>query len=345
MWKIGGIFVIVLFLWCAAVAQAKEPAKIIATGEWSQAVKDHEDYALRARILLGERPVVLGGRERHEIITYIELQDASEAVGRSMQLFCDFGKTDFRPENKSGLDFELLDKDKHPIGSGPYAFSGGVPASQCLTLPSDGTIRLRTSPFGVSDATGLAIAPSLGKLWVLQPGDGTEYALAATFTVDPSKAVAPANASPNEHVWHGTIVLPPVRISGRQLMAASTQPSPATTQASVKPDPIDALVADLARTHGLWENGVYQPIKLPADAATEKVLDQAFKRNSFQDGGRITKYQILEQRKVEISPMTGVAGAPVYEAIRIESNCGPKIVLLQYLQSNEWWNRIYDAPR
>lgn len=340
--RIGAIVVIVLF---AAIARATGPARIIASGEWSQAVKDHEDYALRGRILLGERRVVIGGRERHEIITYLELQDASEAVGRSMQVFCDLGKTDFRPENKSGLEFELLDKDKHPVGSGPYAFSGGVPASQCLTLPADGTIRLRTSPFGVSDATGLAIAPNLSKLWVLQPGHGTEYTLAATFTVDPSKAVAPTNESANEHVWHGTIVLPPLRISGRQLMAASTQPSPATTQAAAKPDPIDALVADLARTHGLWENGVYQPIKLPADATTEKVLDEAFKTTSFQDGGRIAKYQILEKRKVEISPMTGVTGAPAYEAVRIESNCGPKIVLLKYLQSNEWWNRIYDVPK
>jgi hypothetical protein len=337
------VMVVVLFLSSAAFGHADQAARVIATGDWSKAVKDNADYALRGRLVLGERRIVVGGRERYEIITYIELQDASEASGRSMRVFCDLGKTDFRPENNSGLKFELLDKDNHPVSSPHYAFSGGAPSSQWITLPADATIRLRTSPFGVTDATGLAIAPDMSNLWVLQSHDSTEYSLEATFTVDLSKIVGPENTSTNDHVWHGTIMLPPLRVSGRALTTAA-QAAPATTQASMKPDPIDALVAELATTHGMWENGAFQPIKLPADASAEQVLDKVFKSTTPQDGKRIKRYKVIEQRKIAISSLTGIEESPNFKAVRLDTDHGPRIVLLRYLQSDGWWSRSFDEP-
>jgi len=144
---------------------------------------------------------------------YVELQDASESRGRSLQLFCDFGKTNFRPEYKGGLDCDLRDKDGRPIPAiTPFAFSGGVPGSQWITLPSDATIRLRATPFGIHRAKAIAISPHLGNVWVIGDDDPREYFLSGTFTVDPAADRTP----PGEHVWRGTIILPPARIVNRQ---------------------------------------------------------------------------------------------------------------------------------
>ena len=73
---------------------------------------------------------------------YVELQDASESIGGPVQIFCDLGKTDFRPEYKGGLQCEMKDKEKRPLKTTPFPFSGAVPQSQWITLPTDGTIRL-----------------------------------------------------------------------------------------------------------------------------------------------------------------------------------------------------------
>jgi hypothetical protein len=186
--------------------QAAEWPKIIAAGEWSKPVADSRGYAVRGRLVLAEKSV---SRDRRQVVVYVELQDASEAVGGSMRLFCEFGKTDFRPEYKRGLQCELQDKDKRPVKSTPFPFSGAVPKSEWVTLPSDATFRLRASPFGIHRAKALAIAPDLGKLWVIADDDPNEYYLSGTFTVDPATDRIPPG---KEHVWRGTIVLPAVRV-------------------------------------------------------------------------------------------------------------------------------------
>jgi hypothetical protein len=151
--------------------------------------------------------------ERREVAVFVELQDASEAVGRSMHLYCDLGKHDFRPEYKGGLHCELKDKDGRPVKSSPFAFSGAVPKSEWMTLPSDGTIRLRATPFGIYRPKATAIAPHLGILWVINDGDTNEYQLSGTFTVAPATDRVPSG---DEHVWRGTIELPAVRVTGRR---------------------------------------------------------------------------------------------------------------------------------
>jgi hypothetical protein len=193
-WALGG------------VGQPADGPKVIATGEWSKPVADTRGSAIRGRLVLCEKLV---SKDRREVAVYVELQDVSKSVGGSLQLFCDFGKTDFRPEYKGGLKCEMHDKDKRPVDSTGYAFSGGSPVSEWVTLPSDATIRLRASPFGIHRAKAMAISPELGKLWIIADGDTNEYFLSGTFTVDPAADRVPAGA---EHVWRGTIVLPAVRI-------------------------------------------------------------------------------------------------------------------------------------
>jgi hypothetical protein len=207
MVKMNVVLLVIAAWGLCGVGRAEEGPRVIAAGPWSKAVADSRGSALRGRLMLCEKSA--GKDRRGEVAVYVELQDASEAVGGSLQLFCDLGKTDFRPENKGGLQCELRDKDKQPVRSTDFPFSGAVPQSQWVTLPSDGTIRLRTSPFGIQRDKGLAICPDLGKLWVIGDDDQNEYFLSGTFTIDPAEERVPPH---KEHVWRGTIVLPAMRI-------------------------------------------------------------------------------------------------------------------------------------
>jgi hypothetical protein len=185
--------------------------KVIAAGEWSKPVDDNRGYAVRGRLVLCEKRL---GDDRREVAVYVELQDASKAIGGSMQIFCDFGKADFRPEYKGGLQCELRDHDKQPVKSTSYSFGGAIPKSEWVRLPSDATMRLRASPFGVSRANAMAITPDLLKLWVIGDDDPNEYFLSGTFTVAPADDRIEKD---DGHIWRGAIVLPEVRIKNKRL--------------------------------------------------------------------------------------------------------------------------------
>ena len=182
------------------------PPKLVATGDWSKPVADSRGYAVRGRLVLCERMV---GEDRREVAVYVELQDVKESIGESMRLFCDLGRTDFRAEYKGGLRCELRGKDKRMVKPTPFAFSGAVPKSEWVVLPTDATIRLRASPFGIHRKKAMALAPTLDSLWVIPDDDPNEYFLSGTFTVDPGSDRTPPGEG---HVWHGTIQLPAVRI-------------------------------------------------------------------------------------------------------------------------------------
>jgi hypothetical protein len=186
------------------ICNAAEPPKIIATGEWSTPVADNRAFALRGRLVLCEK--------NGQSVVYVELQDASESIGGGMQLYCDFGRHDFRPEYKGGLECELRDKNQKPVPTSPFAFGGAVPKSEWVTLPTDGTIRLRSSPFGVGREKARAICPHLAKFWVINDDDPNDYFLSGTFTINP-----PINDMEKDHkqIWRGKIELPALRIPSK----------------------------------------------------------------------------------------------------------------------------------
>jgi hypothetical protein len=206
MVRASGVLAGILVLALGGAAQAADPPKVIAAGDWSKPVADSRGRAVRGRLVLCEKVV---SADRREVRVYVELQDASDSVGGTLQLFCDFGRTDFRPEYKGGLRCELRDKDKRPVKPTSFPFSGAIPNSEWVMLPSDATIRLRASPFGIHRLKAMAIAPDVSTLWVIGDGDGNEYFLSGTFTIDPDADRKPISEG---HVWRGTIDLPAVRI-------------------------------------------------------------------------------------------------------------------------------------
>ena len=185
--------------------------EVIAAGEWSKPVADNRGTALRGRLVLGEKVV---GPERREVAVYVELQDASEAIGSPIRVFCDLGRHDFRPEYRNGLHCELRDKHGKPVRSEPIAFGGAVPLSEWVSLPPDATIRLRSSPFGIHRPGARAICPHLDVLWVIPDNDPDEYQLRGTFTVIPPTEDPPVDA----RSWRGTLELPPLRVTGRRTL-------------------------------------------------------------------------------------------------------------------------------
>jgi hypothetical protein len=187
--------------------QAADAPKIVAVGEWSKPVTDDRGYTVRGRLMLCEKMLT---KNRPDLAVYVELQDATESIGRSLRLFCDLGKNDFRPEYQGGLQCELRDKAGKTVMPAPFAFSGAVPRSQWVTVPSDGTIRLRASPFGIYRPGSRTICPHPGVVWLIGNDDPAEFELSGTFVINPSDAGTPED---DEHVWRGTIELPTVRIA------------------------------------------------------------------------------------------------------------------------------------
>ena len=116
-----------IILWAVAgIGKSADPPKVIAEGDWSKPVADTRGFEVRGRLVLCEKT---WSDDRREVAVYVELQDARESIGGSMRIFCDFGKSDFRPEYKGGLQCQLQDKDKNPVKATSYPFGGAVPVS------------------------------------------------------------------------------------------------------------------------------------------------------------------------------------------------------------------------
>jgi hypothetical protein len=189
-----------------ADAKAAKWPRILAAGEWSAPVADTRGYALRGRLVLGEkRPQ----DDLREVVVYVDLQDVSDFVGHGMQLYCDLGRIGSRPGRPSGLHCELRDKEQRLIEPKSYPFGGAVPKSEWIGLPCEATIRLRTSPFGVRRAKTLAITPVLNELWEINDDDSNEYLLSGSFTMAPADDRLEKDG---QQIWRGTLTLPAVRI-------------------------------------------------------------------------------------------------------------------------------------
>lgn len=103
-------------------------------------------------------------------------------------------------------------------------------------------------------------------------------------------------------------------------------------------DAIQALVDRLsADPKGEWTNSLHPKLDLPASATVEEVIDRMFQVVSL-DHGRVTEFRVLELRGVVI----GSQSPERYNAARVYTNVGQKIVLFRR-QQQDWWTRVYDV--
>ena len=102
-------------------------------------------------------------------------------------------------------------------------------------------------------------------------------------------------------------------------------------------DAIQGLVDKLsADSSGDWVNGMYPTLDLPPSATVEEVIDRLFQVVGFGPG-RVTEFRVLELRGVVI----GSRSPERYNAARVETNLGQKIVLFRR-ERQDWWTRVYD---
>lgn len=123
-------------------------------------------------------------------------------------------------------------------------------------------------------------------------------------------------------------------------------PAPSTPpRAAVEPDAgapradgTDQLVALLSASP-MWNNGSFPRIDMPETEEVPRIVARVFEEVSF-DRGRVTEHAVVRTRLVSIGE-----GPKPFFAVLVETNLGPKIVLLQHQgPSVGWWSRVYDDP-
>lgn len=112
----------------------------------------------------------------------------------------------------------------------------------------------------------------------------------------------------------------------------------AFAQPAADGDKIATLVSTLSKNQ-LWMNGVTPRVRLGADASPSEVLDRCFRMMRF-DAGPIKEYKIVAVRDVVIPPDD--KSSPTLTAVLVESDLGPKIVLMRF-EKTDWWTRAFDA--
>lgn len=199
---------VTLFLFCISLAHsfAADDTNILFLGDWSQPVTDAGGYAIRGRLLIEQKSQYRGGLP-FDTAVYLELQEHSRYWGAPVEISCDldhdfrchlFEATGVAVSAQAGLRFNGL--------HGPNQFK--------VTLPTDGSIRLRVSPpVGCwQEDGGLELSVYPWQTWWIDSKDTNEYFLSGTFTVAPTNSVRYANPD----VWAGTLTLPKMKISLRQ---------------------------------------------------------------------------------------------------------------------------------
>lgn len=123
----------------------------------------------------------------------------------------------------------------------------------------------------------------------------------------------------------------PVGATGRPLKTQATQADDVA---------IGKLVNRLkAETGGLWVNGVYPTLGLPAGASAEQVIAQSIKLSGFAKG-HLKTWKLLSLRTVELKDL----GAGKTFAALLDSDQGRKILLFHYQGAAAgWWSRFYSG--
>ncbi|HTS17832.1 MAG TPA: hypothetical protein VMP11_09685 [Verrucomicrobiae bacterium] len=197
---------IVLFLLLASSSGAlgQTHTNLVAVGEWSAPVSDN-GYTLRGRLILAEDAPYNGTRTA---VVYLELQNLSRILA---SVLVDY--------SERALDCEVVDAaGKTPPPTPTEAdIIGPLPdAITTLTLPCDSTLRFRVSVngWGIPKGPGWAIQLPAA-FWFLPPSAPGDRFLSGTFTVPKSNSTdieAMRKELARGHVWHGTLVLPRVKV-------------------------------------------------------------------------------------------------------------------------------------
>jgi hypothetical protein len=175
------------------LAGAPLAPRTVGTGAWSAPVLDSRGQGIQARTLVVQGRI-LGDPRIRETCVYVEIRNASEAIGDALQIYVD-------PD----IRWSVRNAKGDPVPQTPGGGSGAVPGPGWFPLPHDATLRLRVNPYGYGRAGGLLLS-FLGSSWMVPAGAREDYFLSGTLKLDPE------DASDRRPAWRGTVMLPPVRL-------------------------------------------------------------------------------------------------------------------------------------
>ena len=177
---------LVLLLAAAQPSPGADEKTVVATGGWSEAVN-----GLRGRLILAQGRTLGDGKIRESLV-YVELENVTNTASGEVHV-------SFDPD---ALKCELTDAAGKAVAPTPVPGSGGRPGKTVVTIPYDGSVRLRANPYAFGRAEGLLI-PLNTIAWHIK--DDADYFLAGTLTVTAPEGKAGA--------WKGELKLPKAKIS------------------------------------------------------------------------------------------------------------------------------------
>jgi hypothetical protein len=189
-----------LILACLPCCFGQVDTNLIATGDWSEAIRDAGGCILRGRLLVYDD---LGRSSANHARVYLELQHVFQSGWTSpLEVYFNYDMVG------NDLHFEMRDKLGQPIPSEPVNRAGWVPNSCWVTLPCDSTVRLKADSLSgsLSKPDGLEIVVN-DACWLIRPNATNDFFLSATFT-PPKDHPSPLGYN----VWQGTLKLPKVKI-------------------------------------------------------------------------------------------------------------------------------------
>lgn len=182
------------FLTAGTLFVAPLAPRVVGTGPWSDPVLDGRGQGIQARTIVTQGRLLGDGKAR-ETCVYVEVRNASEAIGEPLQIYVD-------PQ----IQWELKDSKGQPVKQTPGFGSGGVPGPGWFMLPYDSMLRLRVNPYGYGLAGGLRLS-FITSNWEIAGDAREDYFLSGALKLDSG------DASDRRPAWRGSVKLPPVRIS------------------------------------------------------------------------------------------------------------------------------------
>jgi hypothetical protein len=204
-------FLILSISRCCFAGSASEPTLF---GEWSAVAKDPTNQiSLRARLVVAEGADVFGPLCA---VSYLELQ---HPPGEESPAYIHFGP------GVAWSECELLDSNGKTIPPLPPIWDD-VPPEMCwLALPSDSITRFRLPNLRVPrvHSPGELIILCGSSCWHISQSDTNNYYLSCVLDPivprggTPLPAETDSVANLQREIWHGTLRLPPVKISAKSL--------------------------------------------------------------------------------------------------------------------------------
>ncbi len=137
---------------------------------------------------------------------------------------------------------------------------------------------------------------------------------------------------PSPHMWVGPLTTDAVELKVSEAAANAKESSPTAQEVADYDNAIDQ-VAQKLDPNGLWQNGGFPEIKLPADAKPEDVIASAV--NVYDLGSKA--YRILRVKRLDRSRGDDMSAA----LVRVGKS--PKVLAFYPTGKSGWWTRFYDT--